>query len=43
MPDLVNSVKAKKLPKEALRGVVGRFKQAEDDKIELIEPIGTLK
>jgi hypothetical protein len=26
VPDLIKTVKAKKLPKEALRGVLGRFK-----------------
>jgi hypothetical protein len=26
LPDIISSVKAKKLPKEALRNVLGRFK-----------------
>lgn len=33
LPDLIGAVKAKKLPKEALRGVLARFKLGENDKI----------
>lgn len=36
IPDLLQAVKSKKLAKEALRGVVGRFK-LEGDSLELIE------
>lgn len=43
LPDLIGAVKSKKLPKEALRGVLTRFKAVENDKIELIEPVETLK
>jgi len=35
LPDLIGAVKSKKLPKEALRGVLPRFKVGKDDKIEL--------
>ena len=42
LPDLITTVKSKKLPKEALRGVLGRFKLNED-KIELVESVDTLK
>lgn len=43
LPDLISAVKAKKLPKEALRSVLTRFKAGEGEKIELAEPIDTLK
>lgn len=42
LPDLISAVKSKKLPKEALRGVLPRFKVA-GDKIELTESVETLK
>lgn len=43
LPDLIGAVKSKKLPKEALRGVLTRFKVGESEKIELVEPVETLK
>ena len=43
LPDLVGAVKAKKLPKEALRSILTRFKAGEGETIELIEPVDTLK
>lgn len=43
VPDLIKSVKSKGLPKEALRGVLSRFKLDENQKIELVEPVETLK
>lgn len=43
LPDLCGAVKNKKLPKEALRGVLTRFKMGENDKIELTESIDSLK
>lgn len=36
IPDLLQAVKSKKLPKEALRGVLGRFK-LEGENLELLE------
>lgn len=36
IPDLIKTVKAKKLPREALRSIAGKFKLNED-KIELVE------
>lgn len=36
IPDLLQAVKAKKLPREALRGVLGRFK-LEGENLELTE------
>lgn len=36
VPDLLQAVKNKKLPKEALRGVIGRFK-LEGDNLDLNE------
>ena len=42
VPDLIKTVKAKKLPKEALRGVVSRFKLNGED-IALIESSEDLK
>lgn len=39
LPDLVGAVKAKKLPKEALKSVLPRFKLGQDDKIQLTESI----
>lgn len=35
IPDLIQSVNAKKLPREALRGILSRFK-LEGENIELI-------
>ena len=43
MPDLIAAVKAKKLPKEALRAVLPRFKLGENEKIELVDSIENLK
>lgn len=43
LPDLLGAVKAKKLPKEALRGVLPRFKLGENEKLELTEPVESLK
>lgn len=42
IPDLVKTVKAKKLPKEALKSILGRFK-LNGDQVELVDPIETLK
>lgn len=42
LPDLIGAVKSKKLPKEALRGVLSRFKVA-GDKIVLNQQVDTLK
>ena len=42
LPDLLATVKSKKLPKEALRGVLPRFKLNED-KLELLETAEELK
>jgi len=36
IPDLLQAVKAKKLPREALRSVLGRFK-LEGENLELVE------
>jgi hypothetical protein len=42
VPDLIKTVKAKKLPKEALRAISGRF-QLNEDKVELKEPVEQIK
>ena len=42
LPDLVKTVKAKKLPKEALRTVLPRFK-LDGEKLELVESADSLK
>ena len=42
VPDLLQSVKNKKLPKEALRGVLNRFKE-EGGNLELVESAEELK
>jgi hypothetical protein len=42
LPDLVKTVKAKKLPKEALRTVLPRFK-LDGEKLVLIETAASLK
>lgn len=42
IPDLIKTVKAKKLPKEALKTIIGRFKLI-DGKIELVDTVETLK
>ncbi len=42
LPDLIRTVKAKKLPKEALRTVLPRF-QLDGEKLTLIESAETLK
>lgn len=41
VPDVIKSVKSKKLPKEALKAILQRFKL--DGEIELKEPVETLK
>ena len=38
LPDLLQAVQSKKLPKEALRGVLGRFK-LNGDKLELNDSV----
>jgi hypothetical protein len=42
VPDLIKTVRAKKLPKEALKAIIGRFKLNEG-KVELNESIENLK
>lgn len=42
VPDLIKTVRSKKLPKEALKAISNRFK-LNNGKIELLEPIDTLK
>lgn len=42
VPDLIKTVKAKKLPKEALRSILPKFKLNED-KVELVESVDLLK
>ena len=42
VPDLIKTVKAKKLPKEALKAIVPRFKLSEG-KLELTDSVETLK
>lgn len=42
IPDLVKTVKAKKLPKEALKAITGRFKMNEE-KLQLVEPCDKMK
>ena len=42
LPDLIRTVKAKKLPKEALRTILSRF-QLDGEKLTLIESAETLK
>lgn len=42
LPDILQAVQAKKLPKEALRGVLGRFK-LNGEKLELADPVDSLK
>lgn len=42
IPDLIKTVKAKKLPKEALKTILPRFRLNEG-KIELVETIDNLK
>ena len=43
IPDLVKTIKSKKLPREALRSIVGRFKLGEQKKVELTEGAENLK
>ena len=38
VPDLIKTVKSKKLPREALRAIISRFK-LNDGKIELVGPV----
>ncbi len=42
VPDLVKTVKSKRLPKEALRSVLPRFK-LEEENLEMVESSETLK
>ena len=42
IPDLVKTVKAKKLPKEALKAITTRFKLNEE-KLQLVQPADKLK
>ena len=42
IPDLIKTVKSKKLPKEALKSISGRFKLNEE-KAELAEPVEKIK
>lgn len=42
LPDLIKTVKAKKLPKEALRTILPRF-ALDGDKLSLIESADSLK
>lgn len=42
LPDLIKTVKSKKLPKEALRTILPRF-QLDGEKLTLVEPAETLK
>lgn len=42
VPDLIKTVKAKKLPKEALKTISSRFK-LNDNKAELAEPSDKLR
>ena len=42
VPDLIKTVRAKKLPKEALKAIVGRFKMNEG-KLELAESVEALR
>ncbi len=42
IPDLIKTVKSKKLPREALRAILNQFKLNEG-KIELARPVEELK
>lgn len=42
VPDLIKTVRSKKLPKEALKAIIGRFK-LNDGKVELQDSVETLK
>lgn len=42
VPDLIKTVKSKKLPKEALKAITGKF-SLDSDKLVLVEPAGKLK
>lgn len=42
LPDILQAVQNKKLPKEALRGVLGRFK-LNGEKLELIDSVENLR
>jgi hypothetical protein len=42
VPDLIKTVRAKKLPKEALKAIIGRFK-LNDGKVELQDSVESLK
>jgi len=43
IPDLIKTVKSKKLPKEALRSIGGRFKLNEPKKLELADNAENLR
>lgn len=43
IPDLIKTVKSKKLPKEALKSIAGRFKLNAESKIELTENAQALR
>lgn len=42
VPDLIKTVKSKKLPKEALKAILGRF-QLNGEKLELVQPTAALR
>lgn len=42
VPDLIKTVKSKKLPKEALKAIIPKFK-FDGDKLVLVEGVETLK
>lgn len=43
IPDLIKTVKSKKLPKEALRSIGGRFKVNQQKKLELVDNAENLR
>ena len=43
IPDLIKTVKSKKLPKEALKSITGRFKLNSEKKLELAENAENLR
>ena len=43
LPDLLKTVKAKKLPKEALKAILDKFDFDEEGKIRLVSPVEELK
>lgn len=42
-PDVLKDVKSKKLPSQALKTILPRFKKTEEGKIELVEDMETLR